>query len=133
MCVILDIKATKLAITDAKCFIPVLTLSTQNSAKILQQQKSGFKRTINWNKYQSKVSIQAPNSYLDYLIDVSFQEINGILVSSFENTTDGTVNTKYYLPNVEIKDYVMIDGQNFFDQPVKNNLRTMITFNNAKC
>ena len=95
-----------------------------NNAKILQQQKSSFKKTINWNKYQSKVTIQAPNSYLGYLIDVSFQEVNRLLVLSFENTTDRTVHTKYYLPNVEMKDYVMIDEQNFFDQPVKNNLRT---------
>ena len=35
------------------------------------------------------------------------------------------MQTKYYLPTVEVKDYnVMIDGQNFLDQPVKNNLRT---------
>ena len=28
----------------------------------------------------------------------------------------------YYLPHVEIKDYnIMINGENFFDQPVKNN------------
>ena len=30
-----------------------------------------------------------------------------------------------YLPTVEIKDYnVMIDGRNFFDQPIENNLKT---------
>ena len=69
-----------------------------------------FQRTINWKKYQS---IQALNKYLDYLIDPSFQGGNR------------TVRTKYYLPTVEIKDYnVMIDGQNYFDQPVKNNSRT---------
>ena len=44
---------------------------------------------------------------------------------SFENSTDRTVHTKYYLPAVEIKDYnVMIDGLNIFDPPVKNNLKT---------
>ena len=32
---------------------------------------------------------------------------------------------RYFLPTVEIKDNnIMIDGQTFFDQPVKNNLRT---------
>ena len=46
----------------------------------------------------------------------------------FENNDDRTVYTKYYLPNVKIKDYnVIIDGQNFFNKPVKNNL---ITYNN---
>ena len=38
--------------------------------------KSSFKRTINWNKYQSKVTIQATNPYLDYLIVPSFQGVN---------------------------------------------------------
>ena len=87
--------------------------------------KSDFKRTINWNKYQSKVTIQAPNPYLDYLIDPSFQGVNRLFVLSFENQDDVTVHTKYYLPTVEMKDYnVMINGQNFLDQLVKNDLRT---------
>ena len=91
----------------------------------MQQLKLGFKRTINWNKYQSKETIEAPNPYLDYLIDQSFQGVNILFVLLFGNTTDRTVHTKYCLPTVEIKDYnVMIDGQNFFDQPVKSNLRT---------
>ena len=48
-------QATKFSITDAKPYVPVVTLSTQDNAKVLQQLKSGFKRTINWNKYQTKV------------------------------------------------------------------------------
>ena len=39
----------KFKITDAKLYVPVVTLSTQDNAKLLQQLKSGFKRTINWN------------------------------------------------------------------------------------
>ena len=47
------------------------------------------------------------------------------MVLPSENTTGRTVHTGYYLPAVEIKDYnVMIDGKNFFDQPVKNDWRT---------
>ena len=45
--------AGRFAITDAKLYIPVVTLSNQDNAKLLQPVKSGFKRTINWNKYQS--------------------------------------------------------------------------------
>ena len=67
-----DRKATTCAITYIKLYVPVVTLSTQDNVKLLQLLKSGFKRTINWNKYQSKVLIQAPNPYLDYLIDLSF-------------------------------------------------------------
>ena len=118
-------KATTFAIADTKLYFPVVTLSTQDNANLLQQLKSGFKRTINWNKYQSKVTMQAPNSFLDHLIDPRFQGRRRLFVLSFENNADRTVHTKYYLPTVEIKDYnVIINGQNFFQQPVKDNLRT---------
>ena len=113
-----DTKATTFAITDTKFYVLVVTPSTQDNAKLLQQLKSGFKRTINWNKFQSKVTKEAPNRYLDYLIDPSFQGVNRLFVLRFDNTTDRTVHRKYFLP------IVMIDGQNFFDQPVKGNLRT---------
>ena len=69
-----DKKATVSAITDTKLYVPVVTLSTQDNAKLLEQLKSGFKRTINWNKYQPKVSVQTPNPYLDFLIDQVFKE-----------------------------------------------------------
>ena len=44
--------AGKFAITETKLYVLVVTLSTQDNAKLLQQLKSGFKRTINWNKYK---------------------------------------------------------------------------------
>ena len=117
-------QATTFAITDTKTYVPVVTLSIQYNAKLLQQLKSGFKRTTYWNKYESKVTIKSPNPYLDYLIELSFQGVNRLFVLSFENTTNRTVHAKYYITAVEIKDYnLMTDGQNFFDQPVKNNLR----------
>ena len=46
---------TKFSITETKLYVPVITLSTQDNAKLLQQLKSGFKRTISWNKYESSV------------------------------------------------------------------------------
>ena len=45
--------AGRFTIIDTKLYVLVVTLSTQNNTKLLQQLKSGFKRTINWNKYQS--------------------------------------------------------------------------------
>ena len=90
----------------------------------MQQLKSGFKRTINWNKDQSKVTIQEPNLSLDYLIDPSFQGVNRHFVLLFENTAGRTVHTKFYLLTVKIKDYNFMIEQKLFDQPVKNNLRT---------
>ena len=45
------------AITETKLYVSVVTLSTQKNVKLIDQSKSGFKRTIKWNKHQSKVSI----------------------------------------------------------------------------
>ena len=59
-----DTKATTFAITDTKIYVSVVTLSTKNNARLLRQLQSGFRRTINWNKYRSNVTIQTPNPYL---------------------------------------------------------------------
>ena len=59
--------------TDQKLFVPVVTLSTQDNAKLLQQLKSGFKRTINWNKYKSDPKAYVQNRYLNHLVDPNFQ------------------------------------------------------------
>ena len=115
----------KFAITKSKLYVPVVTLSTQDNAKLLQQLKYGFKRTINWNKYQSSIKTYAENRYLNHLVDPSFQGVNRFFVLSLENENDRTLHSTYYLPKVEIKDYnVMIDGKNFFDQPINNNIKT---------
>ena len=72
-------QGAKFEITDTKLYVPVVTLSTQDNTKFLQQLKSGFKRTIDWNKYQSKVSIEVQDPYLDFQIDSNFQGINRFL------------------------------------------------------
>ena len=99
-----------------------MTLSTQENTKLLQQLKSGFKRVINWNKYLSKPELLAQNPNLNYLVEPSFQGVNRLFVLAFENDVRRILHTGYYLPNDEIKDYnIMINGENFFDQPIKNN------------
>ena len=111
----------KFKITETKLYVPVVTLSTQDNAKLLQQLKSGFKRTINWNKYESNIKTFAQNRYLNHLINPSFQGVNRLFVLSFENENDRTSHSTYYLPKIEIKDYnVMIDGRYVFDQPINN-------------
>ena len=105
---------TKFKITDTKCYVSIVTLSTQDNAKLLQQLKWALKRTINWYKSQTKVSAEWVNQYLDFLIVSGFQGVNWRFVS-FENKGDRKVHTGYYLPKVEIKDYnITIDGKIFF-------------------
>ena len=112
---------TKFLITETKVYVPVVTLSTKDNAKLLQQLKSTFKRKINWNKYELSVKTFAQNRYLNYLINPSFHGVNRLFVLPFENDSDRVSHATYYLPKVEIKDYnIMIDGGNFFDQPTNN-------------
>ena len=105
-------------ITETNLYVPVVTLSTQDNAKLLPQLKSGFKRAISWNKYLAKPELLAQNENLNHLIEPSFQGVNRFFVLTFEHDNDNDrriSNKRYYIPNVEIKDYnVMIDGKKLF-------------------
>ena len=92
---------TKFAITNAELYVPFVTYSTPYNAKLLQQLKSWLKRTINWNKYESKITT---NPYLDYLFEISFQGENRLFVLSFEHSNDKIVHTKYFHSIEKIKD-----------------------------
>ena len=107
-------------------YVPVVTLSTQDSVKLLQQLKSGFKRTTNWNKYESSIKTFAKNRYLNYLINPGFQGVNRLFVLSFEDEDARTSHSTHYLPKVEIKDYniIKIVGRNLFDQPINRTTKT---------
>ena len=116
---------TKFKIKDTKLYVSVVTLSIQDNAKLLQELKSGFKRTINWKKYQSNIKTYTQNRYLNHLVDPSYQGVGRLFVLSFENEAGRTSHSTYYLPKAEIKDYnVMIDGKNFFDQPINSDFKT---------
>ena len=117
-------------ITDTNLYVPVVTLSTQEITKFLQQLKSRFKRVINWNKYLSKPELLAQNPNLNHLLEPSFQGVNRLFVLAFENDNHRKIHDRYYLPNVEIKDYnIMTNSENVFDQPIKNN---KVTYENIR-
>ena len=78
----------------------------------------------------SKPELLAQNPNLNYLVEPSFQGVNRLFVLAFENDDDRTSSDEYYLLTVEIKDYnIMINGENFFDQSIKNN---KVTFENIR-
>ena len=92
-------------ITETNLYIPIVTLSTQDHAKLLPQLKSGFKRIISWNKYLAKPELLAQNPNLNHLTEPGFQGVNRLFVLAFENDAQRTCNKRYYIPSVEIKDY----------------------------
>ena len=90
-------------IRDTKLNVPVVTLSKENDIKLLEQLKSGFKRTIKWNKYRSQMTIQPQNNNLNYLIDPTFTNVKRLFVLSFSrnnNTGNRDSFSDYYVPNV---------------------------------
>ena len=67
-------------IADTKLYVPVVTLSTENDNNFLKQLKSGFKRTIKWNKYRSEMTNQTKTNHLNHLIDPKLNEVNRLFV-----------------------------------------------------
>ena len=91
---------------------------------LLQQLKTGFKKTVKWSKYISDMSNQAKSSNLNYLINATFNKINRLFVLSFENEDDRVSYSKYYSPAVEIKDCNVL--KSFFDIPKKKQRRNVL-------
>ena len=70
-------------ITDTILYVPVATLSTENDKNLSEQLKSGFKRTVKWNKYRSQMTIENNNNNLNYLSDPTFTKANRLFVLPF--------------------------------------------------
>ena len=81
-------------ITETNLHVPVVTLSTQDNAKLLPQLKSDLKRTISWNKYLPKPELLPQNPNLNHLVEPSFQGVNRLFVLAFEEDTQRTSNKK---------------------------------------
>ena len=120
--------SAKFEITDAKLHVPIVTLSTKDSANLAKQLNEGFKRSAYWNSYETKpakVIEQGKNIY--ELLNASFQGVKRLFVLAYFIADGGNdeagikSNKKYFLPRGEIKNYnVLIDGRNFYDQPIND-------------
>ena len=127
----------KFVITDTKLHVPIVTLSTKDSANLAKQLNEGFERSVYWNSYETKpakVIEQGKNIY--ELLNASFQGVKRLFVLAYfiaapaegnnppppvDETAGIKNNKKYFLPRGEIKNYnVLIDGRNFYDQPIND-------------
>ena len=117
-------------IRGTNLYVPAVSLSIQGNAKLFPQLKSGFKKTISWNKYLPKPELLAQNENLNHLIEPNFQGGNIRVFLAFENDAQRISKKRYYIPNLEKKYYnVIIHGKNFFDQPVKDD---KVTYENIR-
>ena len=77
-------------ITDANLYVPVVTLSTENNAKLSKLLTEGLKKSIYWNEYRA--ILEQRYNELRKLIDYSWQEINRWFVLAHLNDVNSTVN-----------------------------------------
>ena len=113
-------------------YVPVVTLSTEDNKNLIKQLNEGFKRSVYWNEYKSKIETKNldANNVVRYPLDASFQDVNRLLVLAFDNTENGDKNVernshrKYFLRRIDITNYnVLIDGRNFYDQPISDQIK----------
>ena len=109
-------------ITDAKLYIPIVTLSAEDSAKLSKLLTAGFKRPIYWNKYKIIPNkTYDENDNIRKLLDSSYQGVKRLLVLAYRNQGGAnrvTANShrRYFFPRVKIENYnIEIDGRNFYD------------------
>ena len=127
---------TTFQITKTELYVPVVTPNTENNNKLANLLSEGFERLVTWNEYKSKIDTvttvvaEGENTGTKIILfDTSFKGVNRLFVMGFDNDTlernsaEQNSHPRYYLPRTEIKDYnVLIDGRNFFDQNVNDNI-----------
>ena len=114
------IAATRFQITSTKLYVPIVTLTSKDNANLTKQLNEGFKRSVYWNEYKSKIDLKDLNNNqatdIRIYLDASFQGVNRLFVLAFDNTNgdnkkiERNSRTKYFLPRVNITKYnVLID------------------------
>ena len=119
--------SARFEITDAKLPFPIVTLSTKDSANLINQLNERFKRSVYWNSYKTKpAKVIEKGKNLYQLLNASFQGVQILFVCAYfiangGNDEAGIKNKRYFLPRGEIKNHnVLIDGRNFYDQPIND-------------
>ena len=122
-------------ITDAKLYVPIVTLSAEDNAKLRKLLGEGFKRSIYWTKYKvtdnSAVEIADNNEekYIRWLLHSSYQGVKRLFVLAYyniEGNNQVSIDSfkKYFLSRVKIENYnIEIDGRNFYDEPINDSIK----------
>ena len=117
-------------INDTKSYVPVVTLSKEDNKDFIEQQSKGFQRSIYCNEFKTKeqnVDSGANNAnVVRYIsLDPSFQGVNRLFLMAYDRTAGQATRNgqqRYCLPRIDLNKYnVIIDGKNFYDNPIENN------------
>ena len=130
-CLLTAATTATFTITDAKLYVPIVTLSIEDNSKLTKLLNKGFKRPIYWNKYKvtpnKAVELAAVNDvkYARELLDSSCQGVKRLFVLAYSNAAGNdqvSVDSykKYFLPRVKIGNYnIEIDVRNFYDNSIQ--------------
>ena len=99
-----------LKITSAKLYVRIVTLSTKDNVNLTKQLNEGFKRSVYWNEYKSKIETRNldNDNITRFSLDASFQGVNRLFVLAFDNTNNDDNKVErdrrrtYFLPRVDI-------------------------------
>ena len=130
-------------VNDAKMYVPVVTLSKEDNKDFIEQQNKGFQRSIYWNEYKTK-EINAtvdnnnnPANSVRYInLDPSFQGVNRLFVMAYNSANGQPTRNgqrKYYLPRIDLNNNnVIIDGRNFYDNPIESDIEKSNDWNRRR-
>ena len=120
--------AATFEITDAKLYIPIVTLKTEDNTKLLKLLSERLKRLVYWNEYKvisNKNYIE--NEYVRERLDASIQGVNRLFVFLYmrgNNSATENSHNKYFLPRSKIDIYnIEIDGKHFYDQAINDSIK----------
>ena len=112
-------------INDTKMYVPVVTLSKKDNKDFIEQQNKAFQRSIYWNEYKTKeINEDADANVFKY---PSFPGVNRLFVMAYNRANGQPTRNgqqKYYLPRSDLEKYVIIDGRNFYDNPIESDIET---------
>ena len=114
-------------IRDAKLYVPVVTLKTEENPKLSKLLNEGFNRSVYWNKCKVILRDYAVNENIRERLDASFQGVSKLFVLAYQRGDANYVNEeafKCFLPKITIEKYnVEIDGRNFYDQSINDSIK----------
>ena len=109
-------------------YVPVVTFPKEDNKDFIEQQNKGFQRSIYWNEYKTKeMNENGDDNAVKYIsLDPSFQGVNRLFIMAYRREAgqpDRNSQQKYYLPRTDLKKYnVIIDGRNFYDNPIESDI-----------
>ena len=121
------VRNSTFTITDAKLYVPVVTLSTEDNAKLSKLLTKGFKISVYWNKYKIIPNkTHDENDNIRELLDSSYQGVKRLFVLAYRdqggaNRVTADSHRRNFLPRVKVKYYnIEIDGRNFCYQRIND-------------